>query len=48
MSIDSEKRRISLSMANSKDGSPDEVAASIKAAPTAKFGTFADLLSKKK
>lgn len=48
MSIDSEKRRISLSMASSKDGSPDEVAASIKAAPTAKFGTFADLLSKKK
>jgi small subunit ribosomal protein S1 len=48
ISIDVEKRRISLSMSGSKDGSPEEVAASIKAAPSAKFGTFADLLKNAK
>jgi len=46
LSIDHERRRLSLSMASSNDAAPDEVAA-VKRAPE-KLGTFGDLLSRKK
>ena len=48
LSIDLEKRRLSLSLSDSADAGPDEVAAVLR--PTgakASFGTFADLLAKK-
>jgi small subunit ribosomal protein S1 len=47
LSIDHDKRRLSLSLAGAQDASPDEVKASTPVAP-AKLGTFADLLAKKK
>ena len=46
LSIDHEKRRLSLSMAASKDASPDEIAQAAPKAPN-KLGTFGDLLKKK-
>ena len=46
LSIDHEKRRLSLSMAASHDASADEVAAATKAPQ--KLGTLGDLLSRKK
>ena len=46
LSIDHERRRLSLSMAASKDASPDDVA-QVKRAPD-KLGTFGDLLARKK
>jgi len=46
LSIDHDKRRLSLSIAGAGDASPDEVAASKPVAP-AKLGTFADLFKKK-
>jgi small subunit ribosomal protein S1 len=46
LSIDHERRRLSLSIASSSDAGPDEVAA-VKHAPQ-KLGTFGDLLSRKK
>ena len=49
LSIDHERRRLSLSMSATKDASPDDVA---EAAPAArapqKLGTFGDLLQRKK
>ena len=48
LQIDHERRRIGLSMASSKDGSAEDVAAATKAQPAAQFGTFADLLNKLK
>ncbi|HEY3801183.1 MAG TPA: S1 RNA-binding domain-containing protein [Kofleriaceae bacterium] len=45
LSIDHERRRLSLSLASSNDAAPDEVAA-VKRAPE-KLGTFGDLLKKK-
>jgi small subunit ribosomal protein S1 len=45
LSVDHDKHRISLSMAASKDGTAEDVAAA-RPAP-AKLGTFADLLKKK-
>ena len=48
LGVDHDKRRIALSMAASKDGSPEDVAAAVKAQPAAKLGTFADLLGKRK
>jgi len=47
LSIDHDKRRLSLSLAASKDASPDEIAAATPRAPRA-LGTFGDLLQKKK
>ena len=46
LGIDLERRRLSLSLADSKEAAPDEVAA-VKRAPD-KLGTFGDLLSRKK
>ncbi|HEY5934524.1 MAG TPA: S1 RNA-binding domain-containing protein [Kofleriaceae bacterium] len=48
LSIDHDKRRISLSLAQSNDGTANDVAEAVKAQPSAKLGTFGDLLSKKK
>jgi small subunit ribosomal protein S1 len=47
LSIDHDKRRLSLSLAGAKDASPDEVREAAPAAPK-KLGTFADLFNKKK
>jgi len=47
LSVDHEKRRLSLSMAASKDASPDEIAAAAPKAPRT-LGTFGDLLQRKK
>jgi len=47
LSIDHDRRRLALSMASSKDGNADDVAAAIKQAAPAKLGTFGDLLKKK-
>ncbi len=46
LSIDHDKRRISLSLGESKDGSPEDIAAAPRA--PAKLGTFGDLLQRKK
>jgi len=46
LSIDPEKRRLSLSMGASKDGTAEDVAAAPSA--PAKLGTFGDLLNKAK
>lgn len=47
LAIDPERRRISLSLADSRDGSPEDVAEAAKShAAPAKLGTFGDLLSK--
>jgi small subunit ribosomal protein S1 len=46
LSLDHERKRLSLSMAASKDAAPEDVAA-VKRAPD-KLGTFGDLLQKKK
>jgi len=48
LSIDHERRRLSLSMAASKDATADDVAAVARAQPPAKFGTLGDLLQRKK
>jgi len=49
LGIDHERKRLSLSMAASKDASAEEVAAAAKAhAAPAKLGTLGDLLSRKK
>ncbi|MBA3819261.1 MAG: S1 RNA-binding domain-containing protein [Deltaproteobacteria bacterium] len=49
LSIDLDKRRIALSLNASKDGaSAEDVAAAAKAQPSARFGTFADLLQRKR
>ncbi len=47
LSVDHDKRRLSLSMASSTDASPEEVAAAAPKAP-AKLGTLGDLLQKKR
>jgi small subunit ribosomal protein S1 len=47
LAIDHEKRRLSLSLAASKDGTAEDVAAVAAKAPPAKLGTFGDLLKKK-
>jgi len=47
VSIDHERRRLGLSLAASKDASPDEIAAVVPRAPQ-KLGTLGDLLQKKK
>jgi len=48
LSIDHERRRLALSMAASKDGSAEDVAAAAAShAAPAKLGTFGDLLKKK-
>ncbi|MBA3461132.1 MAG: 30S ribosomal protein S1 [Deltaproteobacteria bacterium] len=45
--IDTDERKIALSMASSADGSPEEVAEAVKSqAAPAKLGTFGDLLAK--
>jgi len=46
LAIDHERRRLSLSLAASKDAAPEDVIA-VKRAPE-KLGTFGDLLQKKK
>jgi small subunit ribosomal protein S1 len=46
LALDHEKRRLSLSMAASKDASPEEIAQAAPKAPN-KLGTFGDLLKKK-
>ncbi len=48
LAIDHERRRLSLSMAASKDATPDDVAAAVRAQPPAKLGTLGDLLQKKR
>jgi len=50
LSIDHDKRRLSLSLAASKDASPEDVEAARRstAAAPAKLGTLADLFNKKK
>jgi small subunit ribosomal protein S1 len=48
LAIDHERRRLSLSMTASKDGTPDDVAEAVRSQPSAKFGTFGDLLQRKK
>lgn len=45
--IDVPERKIALSLATSEGGTAEEVAEATKAQPTAKFGTFGDLFSKK-
>jgi hypothetical protein len=47
LSVDHEKRRLGLSMASSKDGTAEDVAAAKPQSPQ-KLGTFGDLLQKKK
>jgi len=47
LSIDHERHRIGLSIASSSDGNAEDVAEAAKAHPTARFGTFADLLKKR-
>jgi small subunit ribosomal protein S1 len=47
LALDPERRRLSLSLAGTKDASPDEVADEAPKAP-AKLGTFGDLLQRKK
>jgi small subunit ribosomal protein S1 len=47
LSVDHEKRRLSLSMAASKDASPDEIAQAAPKSPKT-LGTFGDLLNRKK
>jgi ribosomal protein S1 len=47
LAVDSERRRIGLSMAASDGGNAEDVAQATRAHPTAKFGTFADLLKKR-
>lgn len=47
LSVDHDKRRLGLSMAASKDGTADDIAAARPHAPQ-KLGTFGDLLSKLK
>jgi small subunit ribosomal protein S1 len=47
LAIDHDKRRISLSLGASKDAAPADLAAAPVSAP-AKFGTFGDLLKRKK
>ncbi len=46
LAIDPEKRRLSLSLAGSKDASPEEIREAAPRAPQ-KLGTFGDLLKKK-
>jgi small subunit ribosomal protein S1 len=46
LAIDHDKRRLSLSLEASKDGSPEDIAAAPRA--PAKLGTFGDLFAKKK
>src|SRR6185312_11479859 len=46
LSVDHDKRRLSLSMAASKDASPEEIAQAAPKAPKT-LGTFGDLLKKK-
>lgn len=46
LAIDHERRRLSLSLTDSKDASPEEVAAVARAAPPSKLGTFGDLLQR--
>ena len=46
LAVDHEKRRLSLSMAASKDASPEEIREAAPRAPQ-KLGTFGDLLKKK-
>ncbi len=48
LSIDLEKRRIGLSLADSQDGTAADVAEVAKAQPSSKFGTFGDLLQRKR
>lgn len=48
LGIDHERRRLSLSMAASKDATADDVAAAVRAQPAAKLGTLGDLLQRKK
>ncbi len=48
LAIDHERRRLSLSMAASKDATAEDVAAAVKAQPPARLGTLGDLLQKKK
>ncbi|HEU0033123.1 MAG TPA: 30S ribosomal protein S1 [Kofleriaceae bacterium] len=48
LAIDHDKRRLSLSLAASKDASPEDVAAAKQQQAPAKLGTFGDLLSRKK
>ena len=50
LSIDHERRRLGLSLGNAKDGTAEDVAAVAQQQkqPSAKFGTFADLLTRKK
>lgn len=48
LTIDHDKRRLALSMSASKDGTADDVSEAVRAQPAAKFGTFGDLLQKKK
>jgi small subunit ribosomal protein S1 len=47
LSVDHEKRRLALSMAASKDASPDEIASAAPKAPKT-LGTLGDLLQRKK
>lgn len=46
LALDHDRRRMSLSMAASKDGSAEDVAAAVRAQPPTKLGTFGDLLQK--
>jgi small subunit ribosomal protein S1 len=48
LAIDHERRRLSLSMAASKDGTAEDVAAAVRSQPPAKLGTLGDLLQRKK
>jgi len=47
LSIDHERRRIGLSMAASDGGTAADVAEVARAQPSARLGTFADLLKKR-
>lgn len=47
LGIEPERRRVALSLASSKDGSPEDIAEAARAqGPSARFGTFGDLLAR--
>jgi small subunit ribosomal protein S1 len=48
LAIDPERRRLGLSMASASDGTAADVAEVAKTQPAAKFGTFGDLLQRKR
>jgi small subunit ribosomal protein S1 len=46
LTVDAERRRLALSLAASKGGTAEDVAAAVRAQPAAKLGTLGDLLAR--